>query len=1017
LLAPFTPSAARLRLPLFIALAALVMGLPRTLVQTAGAGLFLAHFPAQWIAWGYLATALVCPLVAMVFLRLESRLPLVPMLIGVQAASAVVSVGLGLFYRLEPQSVAALTFLWAQIENMTSSLVFWGLANQYFAIAQARREFARIGAGEQLGALGVGLTIPLALVLVQPADLLLVSAGSNILAGVLIIAIARRLAPAAGAAAAPDLPPRPRPFNRRVKGFIAALFAATLCSNLAFFLIDNGFYIETQARFADGVAATGFIGMALASAAGVSLVLSNTLAPIIMSRLGVAAVIPLLPGALLTLTLAILLAPLGGGMAWVFGLVVAMKVLDESLRLCLYRPAAQALFQPLPASARFRAQTLAEGFVEPSGIALAACLLLLGGLLPDIGAQAIALILAPVLAIWWIVGIVVGRRYRMALELAVTGRQTLDPAAPVFASAEAVALLVERAATLPAAEAAPLLPIIHRRDLGAYRAMLPALLNRRSRDLDAFMFSHPQDFAGSGLGAQLAARLARADDRLRPLVLNALSASADPEALAAIMAFEPGSRAEHLARARAIAAMAGTAGAKIRLGCIEQLEDPRPAIRFDALQVLAASLDEQVNPAIAGRFDDPDATVRHLAYTIAARRDGPILLAGLKHRLASPDCPPEDMPPILAALGSLGAAGLEALEGAVASADPSMQRLCVAALARIENPAAQSCLVTLALTAPASAALSAIAQLWDRAAILQSRPTLARIEVQLDEAVGLSRAAEVLTPLAGRGLAVAALRHEARQRLELALALAVMCSRRHAGRRPVFASLMRFGSGDLSYADEHFELALPARLRRRALLALNGASSPAEGRRLAALAPAIPADPAACLSALKAGDISLSGWTRLCLVDLEGPVGNVEETDAMDVFEKVLVLQSVDLFADIEDVYLAEFAPVIEELFLDPGQTLIAAGSMGTTLYIVVNGTLGVERNGVELARLGRFDVAGELAAFDPQPRSADVVAREPSHVLALSQAHLETLIASHMDIATSIIQTLSRRLRKALAG
>ncbi|ODT65469.1 MAG: hypothetical protein ABS75_31650 [Pelagibacterium sp. SCN 63-23] len=1015
---PAISSPATLRLPLFIALAALVMGFPRTLVQTAGAGLFLAHFPAQWIAWIYLATALVCPLVATVFLRLESRLPLVPMLIGVQAASALVSVALSLFYRLEPQTVAALTFLWAQIENMTSSLVFWGLANQYFAIAQARREFARIGAGEQLGALGVGLTIPLALVLLQPSDLLLVSAASNLLAGALIIVILRRLAPAAGLAATPDLPLRPQPFNRRVKAFIAAIFAATLCSNLAFFLIDNSFYIETQAHFADGVAATGFIGMALASAAGVSLVLSNTLAPVIMSRFGVAAVIPLLPGALLVLTLAVLLAHSGmaGGLAWVFGLVVAMKVLDESLRLCLYRPASQALFQPLPASARFRAQTLSEGFVEPSGIALAACLLLLAGLLPDIGAADIAIVLAPVLAIWWIAGLIVGRRYRTALELAVTGRQTLDPAAPVFASPQAIALLVDRARSLDPSEAAPLLPIIRSRDVQAYRALLPDLLGR-SHDLDKVILSHPQDFAGAGLAPQLAALLPRAEAGLQPMLLAALSASADPVALAAITTFEPQSRAGHLARARALIAMGGPEGGAATRAFIEGLEDPHPQIRCDALQVLADSRDQEVVEAIALRFGDPDATTRHLAYRIAAGHGAPILLDGLHERLSDPACPSQDLPPLLSAMGSFGAPGLDVLRRVTTSGDPALQRLCVTALARIDDPAAQACLADLALTADPAVALAAISKIWGRALLLPRRPARARAEILIDQAVHLTRAIAVLNRDDDMGLAIAALRHEARQRLDLALALVMICDPHLVGTRPAFASVMRFGSGDPGYADEHFELALPPRLRPAALLALGGAQDTGDSRRLAALASAVPDQPGKCLAWLQAGPIPLSAWSRLCLANLAPPGSKIGGTQSMDVLEKVMILKSVDLFAGIEDVYLAEFAPVVEELFLDPGQALIAAGSMGTTLYIVVNGSLGVERNGVEIARLGRFDVAGELAAFDPQPRSADVVAREASHVLALSQAHLETLIASHMDIATSIIQTLSRRLRKALGG
>lgn len=519
------------------------------------------------------------------------------------------------------------------------------------------------------------------------------------------------------------------------------------------------------------------------------------------------------------------------------------------------------------------------------------------------------------------------------------------------------------------------------------------------------------------MGPQLVARLERADDRLRPMILTALGATSDACVVEVLEAFEPRNRAEHLARAKALAAVDGPVGQKVQEAFIKDLHDPRSGVRCDALKVLANGRTQRATQAIALRFGDPDGTTRHLAYTVAAINGAPILLHGLTQRLADPDCPPQDLPPILSALGGFGPPGLEVLNGVTASGDAALQRLCVTALARIGNPGAETCLSALALTADPAVALSALSQIWDRTIVLPSRKARARAKVLIDQAVHLTRSIAILGPVDEKGLALAALRHEARQRLELALALVMVCDRHVAGNRPAFASVMRFGSGDPGYANEHFELALPARLRPAALLALGNAQNPADSRRLAALAPAVPNEPGQCGAWLKAGTIPLSAWSRLCLADLATPGSKNEGTQTMDVFEKVMILKSVDLFSGIDDVYLAEFAPVVEELFLDPGDALIAADSMGTTLYIVVNGSLRVERNGVEIARLGRFDVAGELAAFDPQPRSADVVAREASHVLALSQAHLETLIASHMDIATSIIQTLSRRLRKALGG
>ena len=133
---------------------------------------------------------------------------------------------------------------------------------------------------------------------------------------------------------------------------------------------------------------------------------------------------------------------------------------------------------------------------------------------------------------------------------------------------------------------------------------------------------------------------------------------------------------------------------------------------------------------------------------------------------------------------------------------------------------------------------------------------------------------------------------------------------------------------------------------------------------------------------------------------------------ALNVVEKVLILKTADLFSNVPDEDLAEIAPYLTPVYLDPGETIIREGDLGDELYIVVSGEVKVVKDGEELARRGERAVFGDLAALDPEPRSASVIATEPTQVMSLSNEHLLALFESNVEIASGVIASLIRRLR-----
>ena len=82
-------------------------------------------------------------------------------------------------------------------------------------------------------------------------------------------------------------------------------------------------------------------------------------------------------------------------------------------------------------------------------------------------------------------------------------------------------------------------------------------------------------------------------------------------------------------------------------------------------------------------------------------------------------------------------------------------------------------------------------------------------------------------------------------------------------------------------------------------------------------------------------------------------------------------------------------------------------------IYLVVEGAARVHDGDKLIAALGPGEVFGELAALDPEPRMASVMATEPTLLLRMGHAELGELMTEHPEVATGIIHVLCRRLRK----
>ncbi|WP_370593472.1 cyclic nucleotide-binding domain-containing protein [Synechococcus sp. BSF8S] len=132
--------------------------------------------------------------------------------------------------------------------------------------------------------------------------------------------------------------------------------------------------------------------------------------------------------------------------------------------------------------------------------------------------------------------------------------------------------------------------------------------------------------------------------------------------------------------------------------------------------------------------------------------------------------------------------------------------------------------------------------------------------------------------------------------------------------------------------------------------------------------------------------------------------------------EKIRRLRQVGIFMATPEEVLLQLAEAVEEVHLSPGEQLFAKGDLGTSMYVLVAGCVRVHIGDQTVVELTDGEIVGELAALDPEPRSASVSAVDSAMLYRIEQSTLQALMADHPEIVQAVIRELAQRLRDTTA-
>jgi CRP-like cAMP-binding protein len=133
----------------------------------------------------------------------------------------------------------------------------------------------------------------------------------------------------------------------------------------------------------------------------------------------------------------------------------------------------------------------------------------------------------------------------------------------------------------------------------------------------------------------------------------------------------------------------------------------------------------------------------------------------------------------------------------------------------------------------------------------------------------------------------------------------------------------------------------------------------------------------------------------------------------LNLVEKVLTLESVELFRNLKPEQLARIAAVASEISVGPRKEVYDATRPPSYLFVVVEGAVELSREGESLAVARQNEVLGAWALFDDEPLAIRARTLEDTRLMRISRDDFYDVLADNPEITQALFSTLVKRFRK----
>ena len=128
--------------------------------------------------------------------------------------------------------------------------------------------------------------------------------------------------------------------------------------------------------------------------------------------------------------------------------------------------------------------------------------------------------------------------------------------------------------------------------------------------------------------------------------------------------------------------------------------------------------------------------------------------------------------------------------------------------------------------------------------------------------------------------------------------------------------------------------------------------------------------------------------------------------------QKLELLKRTPLLAALGGKEIEAVGRLVDEVDVPAGRVLMREGDTGHEFFVVVSGTVGIDRGGTRVRTMQPGDYFGEIALLAEGPRTATATADTAASLLVLGHREFHSLMDQFPAVRTCVLEALAARIR-----